>query len=232
MIKANIQQIYANIEDSCVKAGRKSPEVKLIAVSKNVGLGDINEAISLGLKDFGENKAQELNDKSVLLPPVTWHFIGHLQTNKVKYAVDKAEYIHAVDSVKLAEEIDKQAGKRNKTQNVLIEANVSGEDSKHGVRNEDDIFKLAEYCSKSGNLKLIGLMTMAPFTEDEHIIRNCFSGLRKIKEKLNSRGFALTELSMGMTGDYRIAVEEGSTMVRIGSGIFGERDYTKSWKEL
>ncbi len=232
MIKNNLQRIFDEIDGICAKTGRSRSQIRLIAVSKNVGLNDIKEAISLGLNDFGENKAQELKEKSEILSPVTWHFIGSLQTNKAKYVVDKAEYIHSVDSVKLAEEISKQALKRNKKQNIMLEVNVSGEESKQGVRSESGLLELAGFCAGKEALNLTGLMTMAPYTDDEKIIRNCFAGLREIKEKLNGRGFNLTELSMGMTGDYAIAIEEGATMIRIGSGIFGERDYTKSWKEL
>jgi pyridoxal phosphate enzyme (YggS family) len=164
---------------------------------------------------------------------VTWHFIGTLQKNKVKYAVKAAEFIHSVDSIELADEIDARAGKLSKVQKILLEVNTSSEESKSGLITEDDVFRLAEQCNKKNNLELIGLMTMAPFTDDEHVIRNCFSSLRSLNEKLINNGFTkITELSMGMTNDYELAVDEGATMLRIGSAIFGERNYSKDWREI
>ncbi|MFO7525886.1 MAG: YggS family pyridoxal phosphate-dependent enzyme [Ignavibacteriaceae bacterium] len=234
MIADNLARIREKIVFRCEISGRNVDEIKLIAVSKYFGTETIEEAILAGLKDFGENKAQELNLKFEKLgDKVTWHFIGTLQKNKVKYAVKSAEFIHSVDSVELADEINSRAGKLNKVQKILLEVNTSAEESKSGLIDETDVHKLAEHCLNNGNLKLIGLMTMAPFTDDEKAIRNSFKSLRKMKEELNKKGFIqLTELSMGMTNDYEIAVEEGATMLRIGSAIFGDRDYSKDWRKI
>jgi pyridoxal phosphate enzyme (YggS family) len=190
----------------------------------------IEELISYGVADFGENKAQEFRDKfNLLKDSVNWHFIGHLQKNKVKYVVGKAALIHSVDSVELAAAIDEKAENLGVVQNVLLEYNTSGEESKFGIRSEDDLKRIAEYCVDLKNVKLLGLMTMAPFTDDEKAIRSSFSKLKATFDNLNNDGFSLTELSMGMTNDFEIAIEEGSTIVRIGTAIFGERDYSKSW---
>lgn len=234
MIADNLARIREKIAFRCEISGRNVDEINLIAVSKYFGTETIEEAILAGLKDFGENKAQELNLKFEKLgDKVTWHFIGTLQKNKVKYAVKSAEFIHSVDSVELADEINSRAGKLNKVQKILLEVNTSAEESKSGLIDETDVHKLAEHCLNNGNLKLIGLMTMAPFTDDEKAIRNSFKSLRKMKEELNKKGFIqLTELSMGMTNDYEIALEEGATMLRIGSAIFGDRDYSKDWRKI
>jgi pyridoxal phosphate enzyme (YggS family) len=234
MIAENLARIREKIALSCDKSGRNADKIKLIAVTKYFGTDIIEEAISAGLTDFGENKAQELNLKYEKLGnKVTWHFIGTLQKNKVKYAVKAAEFIHSVDSIELADEIDARAGKLSKVQKILLEVNTSSEDSKSGLITEDDVFRLAEHCNKKNNLELIGLMTMAPFTDDEQVIRNSFSSLRSLKEKLIKNGFTkIAELSMGMTNDYELAVDEGATMLRIGSAIFGERDYSKDWREI
>ncbi|MGK9477027.1 YggS family pyridoxal phosphate-dependent enzyme [Melioribacter sp. OK-6-Me] len=226
MIAENIKNILDRIERVCNRCGRSSTEIKLIGVTKTVPEETIIEAYNAGLKVFGENKAQELKDKADNLADysdIEWHFIGHLQTNKVKYVIDKAEYIHSVDSLKLAEEIEKRAQKISKIQNVLLEIKTSEEVSKFGLTDTDEIYRLAEFCKKSANLKLTGLMTIAPFTDDKKIVRNAFINLKKLKEKLTSDGFEMTELSMGMTSDFEIAIEEGATMVRIGTAIFGER---------
>lgn len=233
MIAANLQSLRHSIKEKCTACNRESEEIKLIAVSKFFGIDVIKEANSLGIDDFGENKAQELRDKFQLIGnDVTWHFIGTLQRNKVKYAVRAAEYIHSVDSIQLADEINKQAQKLNKVQNILIEVKTSEEESKAGVDKENEILDLVRYCREKPNLKLVGLMTMAPFTDDEKKIRKSFSELRKLKDKINNQGFDLKELSMGMTNDFEIAIEEGATMLRIGSAIFGQREYSKDWRQL
>jgi PLP dependent protein len=234
MIAENLTRIREKIALRCDNSGRNADEIKLIAVTKYFGTDIIEEAISAGITDFGENKAQELNLKYEKLGnKVTWHFIGTLQKNKVKYAVKAAELIHSVDSIELADEIDARAGKLSKIQKILLEVNTSSEESKSGLITEDDVFRLADHCNKKNNLELIGLMTMAPFTDDEHVIRNSFSSLRSLKEKLIKNGFTkITELSMGMTNDYELAVDEGATLLRIGSAIFGERDYSKDWREI
>jgi pyridoxal phosphate enzyme (YggS family) len=233
MIATNLQSLRDRINEKCTACNREPEEIKLIAVSKFFGIDAINEANSLGITDFGENKAQELRDKFELIGgKVTWHFIGTLQRNKVKYAIKASELIHSVDSVQLAEEINKQAQKHDKIQKILIEVKTSEEESKAGIDEQNEILKLAEFCSEKPNLKLIGLMTMAPFTDDKKKIRKSFSDLRKLKDKLNNQGFDLKELSMGMTNDFEIAIEEGSTMLRIGSAIFGQRQYSKDWRQL
>ena len=226
MIAERLKIVEQNITEACGRVNRKRSEVRLIAVSKTQPNEAIIEAFKNGIIDFGENKAQELKRKaSEIQENIIWHFIGHLQTNKVKDVVRAAEFIHSVDSIKLANEINKRAGKLNKRQKILLEINTSGEESKFGLKDENEIFALAEFCSEASNLELVGLMTMAPFVSDEKILRSCFGSLRELKEKLNQKGFNITELSMGMTNDYEIAVEEGATMLRIGTAIFGSRNY-------
>ncbi len=232
MITENIHIVKEQIAEICKNSGRNPDEITLIAVSKTNPISAIQEAVSAGLTDLGENKAQELRDKSKLIEGnFKWHFIGHLQTNKVKYVIKSAEYIHSVDSVKLVEEINKKAEAIEKVQKILIEVNTSGEESKYGVQGYDEIESLIEKCEAYSNIEVKGLMTMAPFTSDKDVIRKCFSDLREIKIKLNNRWKNITELSMGMTNDYKIAIEEGSTMLRIGTAIFGHRDISKNWRE-
>jgi len=228
MITENLQILRNRIDQICAKVNRDPKSVKLIAVSKSFGVDEIKQAIQAGQTEFGENKAQELVTKfDVLGNQVIWHFIGHLQKNKVKYVVRTADYIHSVDSLSLAEEIQKHAEKLGKTQKILIQAKTSEEETKSGVTEKEEIKEIAVYCSQASSLSLIGLMTIAPLTEDKNLIRKSFSYLRKLKEELNSEGYNLQELSMGMTSDYEIAIEEGATMLRIGSAIFGERIYYK-----
>ena len=232
MIAENIRHLRDRIAAKCDEFKRNSKEIRLIAVSKFFGIDAITEAHRLGITDFGENKAQELRDKYEILGyKVTWHFIGTLQRNKVKYAVKAAEYIHSVDSASLADEINKEAKKLNKVQKILLEVKTSSEETKSGLSDEEDVLKLVKHCSNLSNVELIGLMTIAAFTEDEKIIRKSFADLRNLKEKINKNGFDLKELSMGMTNDYEIAIEEGATMLRIGSAIFGQRDTTKDWRQ-
>lgn len=233
MIAENLSLLREKIKKSCERSGRNPNELKLIAVSKYFGLDAILEAKNLGLNDFGENRAQELTLKFEKLGnSVTWHFIGTLQKNKVKYVVNSAEYIHSVDSLELLEEINLRAQKNNKVQKILLEVKTSEEQTKAGISSEEETFKLAIRSSELENIKLVGLMTMAPLTDNEMIIRKSFEDLRKLKDKINSKGYNLTELSMGMTSDFEIAIEEGATMLRIGSAIFGERDYSKDWRQI
>ena len=227
MISQNIKILEEKIIGVCSKSGRKRSDITLIGISKTQPVERIKEAFECGINNFGENKAQEFAKKiGQLDDQIIWHFVGHLQSNKVKYVVPYAEYIHSVDSVKLADEINTRAGKINKVQKILLEVNTSGEDSKFGLSSLDELYYLTEYCIKCSNLKPVGLMTMAPFVSNEKIIKNCFSKLRSILVDLNGKGFAMNELSMGMTGDYQFAIEEGATMLRIGTAIFGERDYS------
>lgn len=233
MIAQNLTQLKEKIENSCKKAGRNSEEIKLIAVSKYFGMDAIWEAKNLGLSDFGENRPQELSLKFEKLGnSVTWHLIGTLQKNKVKYAVKAAEYIHSVDSIELVDEINNRAEKLDKVQKILIEVKTSGEETKSGLETEIEILELVKKCSELKNINLTGLMTIAPLTDDEKIIRKSFKDLRNLKDKINNKGYNLTELSMGMTSDFEIAIEEGATMLRIGSAIFGERDYSRDWRQI
>ena len=233
MIAENLKILNERIKVKCNGLNRDPEKIKLVAVSKTYSVDAINSANDLGLTDFGENKAQEIRDKyKILGDKVTWHFIGNLQRNKVKYVVRAASFIHSVDSIALADEINKQASKLGKVQKILLEVKTSFEESKSGAEGEESLKALAEYCRSLENIDLIGLMTMAPYTNDEKIIRQSFSELRKLKDKLNGYGFNLSELSMGMTNDFEIGIEEGATMLRIGSAIFGKRDYTKKQEQL
>lgn len=233
MIAENLSLLREKIEKICKKSGRNPSELKLIAVSKYFGLDAILEAKNLGLNDFGENRAQELTLKFEKIGnSVTWHLIGTLQKNKVKYAVKAAEYIHSVDSIELVDEINNRAEKLDKVQKILIEVKTSGEETKSGLETEIEILELVKKCSKLKNINLTGLMTIAPLTDDEKIIRKSFKDLRNLKDKINNKGYNLTELSMGMTSDFEIAIEEGATMLRIGSAIFGKRDYSRDWRQI
>jgi pyridoxal phosphate enzyme (YggS family) len=232
MIAENIKHLREGIAAKCAGFKRNPQEIRLIAVSKFFGVDAISEANRLGITDFGENKAQELRDKyEILGDKVTWHFIGTLQRNKVKYAVKAASFIHSVDSSLLIDEINIQAQKLNKVQKILLEVKTSFEETKSGLSNHTEVLELVNHCSTLSNIELVGLMTMAPFTDDESIIRKSFCDLRKLKDEINKNGFYLSELSMGMTNDYEIAIEEGATMLRIGSAIFGQRDTTKDWRQ-
>ena len=232
MIAENIKHLNERIAAKCLEFKRNPEEIRLIAVSKFFGIDAINETRRLGIADFGENKAQELRDKyEILDDKVTWHFIGTLQRNKVKYAVRAASYIHSVDSQILADEVNKEAKKLNKVQNILLEVNTSSEESKSGLTEKEEVINLVKHCSSLQNIKLIGLMTMAPFTDDTKIIRKSFADLRNLKDEINQIGFDLKELSMGMTNDFEIAIEEGATMLRIGSAIFGQRNNITDWRK-
>ncbi len=230
MIADNIKLVLKKIDDKCAQIGRNSNEIKLIAVSKNFSTDDINCAFDAGLREFGENKAQELNSKfDVLGNKVIWHFIGHLQSNKVKFAVRSAEYIHSVDSLSLAKEINKKCEQISKVQKILLQVKTSEEETKSGIESEDEVFGFIDRCNELNNVELIGLMTIAPYTDDDEEIRKSFKYLCKLRDDLNKKGFKnIKELSMGMTSDFEIAIEEGATMLRIGSAIFGQRNYSKN----
>jgi len=233
MIAENLKRLRDRINAQCAASGINSEEIKLIAVSKYFGLDAITDANKHGITNFGENKAQELRDKFELLGnKVNWHFIGTLQRNKAKYVVKAASLIHSVDSLSLSDEINKCAAKNDKIQDILLEIKTSFEDTKAGLNQEEQIIELVEHCNALPNINLTGLMTMAPYTDDEQIIRKSFSELRKLKDKINQQGFNLTELSMGMTSDFEIAIDEGATILRIGSAIFGQRDYAKDWRTI
>ncbi|MBQ2276571.1 MAG: YggS family pyridoxal phosphate-dependent enzyme [Lachnospiraceae bacterium] len=228
MLKENLEAVQKNIIEACKKVGRDSNEVTLIAVSKTKPLSDIEEIMDLGVIEFGENKVQELVDKyENIKAPVHWHLIGHLQTNKVKYIVDKVALIHSVDSLKLAEQISKEAVKKNVISNILVQVNVAKEETKFGIETEE-VYDLVEKISKLPNISIQGLMTIAPFVENPEENRLIFRKLHQlyvdIKQK-NIDNVNMNVLSMGMTNDYQVAIEEGATMVRVGTGIFGARNY-------
>lgn len=230
MLQENYSQVEERIRAACARAGRSRSEVTLIAVSKTKPASMIEEVYSFGQRDFGENKVQELTEKYEVLPEdIRWHLIGHLQRNKVKYIVDKACLIHSVDSLRLAETIEEQAAKKGVTVPVLIEVNVAGEESKFGVSVEEAPV-LAEKISHLTHLSLCGMMTIAPFVSDPEDNRDIFRRLKKLSvdiEAKNIDNVTMNVLSMGMTNDYEVAVEEGATLVRVGTGIFGERDYSR-----
>jgi len=221
MIKKNIEIVHNNIKRACDNSSRKPEEITLVAVSKQNSVEAINEAYKTGITNFGENKDKELREKyNQCKQDISWHFIGHLQTNKVKNVVPFAELIHSVDSLKLIREIEKRSKTFGKSQRILIEVNTSGEESKFGLWKESEIIEIVDYGTNSENIDVLGLMTMAPFTNDKEIVRGCFKSLKKIFIKLNDQGYNLSELSMGMTNDYEIAIEEGATILRIGTAIF------------
>ncbi|MBO5335585.1 MAG: YggS family pyridoxal phosphate-dependent enzyme [Lachnospiraceae bacterium] len=228
LIAVNFTKVKENILSACKQANRNPEEVTLIAVSKTKPLEMLQEAYKAGARDFGENKVQELLDKIPQLPEdIRWHMIGHLQRNKVKYIVDKVFLIHSVDSLRLAEEISIQALKKNVEVNILIEVNVAREESKFGATTEEAI-ALVEEIAKLPGIHIKGLMTIAPFVEDSALNREYFQKLKQLSVDISRKNIdnvSMSILSMGMTGDYTVAVEEGATHVRVGTGIFGERNY-------
>lgn len=228
MLKENLKQVEENVRKACEKAGRDRSEVTLIAVSKTKPVEMLQEIYDAGVRDFGENKVQEMTEKyDELSKDIKWHMIGHLQRNKVKYIIDKACLIHSVDSYRLAEEINIQAKKKNVIMPILIEVNIAKEESKFGVFKED-VLKLAEEIASLENVRIKGLMTIAPYVEDSEENRQYFHNIKQLSidiGKKNIDNVSMEILSMGMTGDYMVAIEEGSTMVRVGTGIFGERNY-------
>lgn len=230
MIKENVAEVEARIQAACKRAGRRREEVTLIAVSKTKPVRDIYEVMETGIKDFGENKVQEMCDKMEMIQqPLNWHMIGHLQRNKVKYIVDKATLIHSVDSLRLAQQISQEAQKKSVESNILIEVNVAEEESKFGLSTAE-VIQMVEEISKLPSVHIKGLMTVAPFTDNPEENRPYFRNLKQlavdIAEK-NIDNVTMSVLSMGMTGDYEVAIEEGASMVRVGTGIFGARIYSK-----
>lgn len=230
MIKENIISVENNIKTALEASGRALNETTLIAVSKTKPVSMLEEAYSYGIRDFGENKVQELCDKYEKLPKdIRWHLIGHLQRNKVKYIVDKAYLIHSVDSLRLAEEIQKEAEKKEVDVDILIEVNVAMEDTKYGVSCEETE-DLVRQIAVLPNVHIKGLMTIAPYTENAVDNVVYFDKLKQLSVDIaekNIDNVYMNVLSMGMTGDYEEAVKAGSTYVRVGTGIFGERDYSK-----
>ncbi len=230
MLSENLRDVEKKIEEACRRSGRDPKEVTLIAVSKTKPVEMLQEIYDAGARNFGENKVQEIMDKYDHLPQdIHWHMIGHLQRNKVKYIVDKVKMIHSVDSLRLAQTIDKEAQKKNVTVPILIEVNVAEEDSKFGLSLEE-VTALVEEIAKLPNVRVCGLMTVAPFVEDPEENREVFRSLKKLSVDIaakNINNVTMSVLSMGMTNDYEIAVEEGATMVRVGTAIFGARDYSR-----
>ena len=228
MIRENLETVRKNIENACTRAGRDPSEVILLAVSKTKPLDMIREAMAAGQRAFGENYVQELTEKyEALGSSVDWHMIGHLQRNKVKYIIGKTSLIHSVDSIRLAEQIEKEAEKKNVSADVLLEVNVAQEESKWGFTPEETA-EAVKTISALPHVHICGLMTSAPITEDPESNRPYFRQLRILFDTIAAsqpEHADMRILSMGMTGDYEVAVEEGSTLVRVGTGIFGARDY-------
>ncbi len=229
MVTENYKEVQSFVKES-EKKSSYGQKVTLIAVSKTKPSSDIKALYDIGVRDFGENKVQELCDKYDELPKdIKWHLIGHLQTNKVKYIVDKVYLIHSVDSIHLAQQIEHECEKKNVDVNILIQVNVAKEDTKFGLMAED-VMSMIETISKLPHIHIKGLMTIAPFVEDAEENRQVFSDLKKLSVDIRNKNIdnvSMDVLSMGMSGDYRVAIEEGSTMVRVGTSIFGERNYNR-----
>ena len=228
MVRENLETVEANIRKACANAGRSRDEVTLIAVSKTKPVSMLMEAYDSGIRIFGENKVQEMCDKYEQMPKdIQWHMIGHLQRNKVKYIIDKAALIHSVDSLRLAETIQEEAAKHQVVMPILVEVNVAMEETKFGT-SLSEAMELVEQISHFPNIRIEGLMTIAPFVEDPEENRKYFRALKKLAVDINNKNIDNVHvriLSMGMTNDYMVAIEEGATMVRVGTGIFGERNY-------
>ena len=229
MLAENYRQVLNNIQDACQAVGRDPKEVTLVAVSKTKPVEMLQQVYDAGARVFGENKVQEIMDKYNHLPgDIRWQMIGHLQRNKVKYIVDKVDMIHSVDSYRLAQTIETEAAKKNVTVSVLLEVNVAEEESKFGLK-MDEVLPLVQQISELPHVQVKGLMTIAPFVSNPEDNREIFRKLKKLSvdiEAKNINNTTMSVLSMGMTGDYMVAVQEGATMVRVGTGIFGERDYS------
>ncbi len=229
-IKQNIDAINKEKNAIAVKAGRKENEVLLCAVTKTRSPEEINEAIDAGITDIGENKVQEVVDKFDKVKPVRWHLIGHLQTNKVKYIIDKVSMIHSVDSLKLAEEIDKRAKQHSLVMDILIQVNSAEEESKFGITTEETQKMITDILQNCTNVRIKGLMCIAPYDDNPENVRVYFAEVKKLFDEYkasNHERLNFEYLSMGMSHDFPIAIEEGSNIIRVGTAIFGERDYGK-----
>ena len=231
MLKENLEEVEEKIAKACEHAGRAREEVTLIAVSKTKPIEMLQEIYDEGIRDFGENKVQELTEKYEVMPKdMKWHMIGHLQRNKVKYIVDKVTLIHSVDSLRLAETISREAEKKGVTVPILIEVNIAGEETKFGLSSKEEVIFLTEQIAALPNLSVKGLMTVAPPVKDPEENRPFFREIRQLSVDITNKNIdnvSMEILSMGMTNDYTVAIEEGATMVRVGTGIFGARDYSK-----
>ena len=228
MLKDNLYEVEKNIQAACLRAGRKREEVTLVAVSKTKPVSMLEEIYNENIRHFGENKVQELCEKFETMPKdINWHMIGHLQRNKVKSVIDKATLIHSVDSIRLAETIEQEAAKKDIIVDILIEVNVAEEDSKFGLK-IDEVLSMIETISAFPHVRIKGLMTIAPFVDDPEENRPVFAQLRKLSVDIANKNIdnvSVEILSMGMTNDYQVAIEEGATIVRVGTAIFGERNY-------
>lgn len=229
-IQVNIADIKEEIKQICQSCDRNPEDITLIVVTKTVDPERINYAVDCGVSNLGENKVQEIMDKyETVSKNIKWHLIGHLQTNKVKYIIDKVELIHSVDSVKLAEEISKRAEKYDITKDVLVQINVAEEETKFGIELEEAV-NFVKSISEFDNIRIKGLMTIAPYSDNPEGVRLVFRKLREKFDELSQMNLPNTEmkyLSMGMSNDYHIAIEEGANMIRIGTAIFGKRNYSK-----
>lgn len=229
MIKDNLENVNRKIQEVCDKCGRDN-DIILVAVSKTRTPDEINTAIDCGITDIGENKVQEILDKYDKVKPVKWHMIGHLQTNKVRYIIDKVDLIHSVDSLKLAKEIDKRAKEHNKIMDILVQINPAEEESKFGVSLDEVENLVLSIASSCDNICIKGLMSVAPAWDDLDAIKSLFIDVKAKYDELSmidNPKLDFCYLSMGMSGDYPVAIEAGSNVVRIGTAIFGERDYSK-----
>ena len=232
-IKSNIEYVNELKGIAAEKSGRKPEDVLLVAVTKLHTPAEINEAIDAGVTDIGENKVQEIMDKYDAVKPVRWHLIGHLQTNKVKYIIDKVCMIHSVDSLHLAQEIDKRAAQHDKVMDILIQVNSAMDERKFGITTEETDTLIKEISEQCPNVRIKGLMCIAPFEDNPDDARQYFAEVKKIFDKYAAEKndkYDFQYLSMGMTNDYQVAVEEGSNLIRVGTAIFGYRDYRKEEK--
>ncbi|QEK11978.1 YggS family pyridoxal phosphate-dependent enzyme [Crassaminicella thermophila] len=228
-IKRNILNIKKEIYETCNKIGRKPDDIQLIAVTKTVDSERINEAIMQGITDIGENRVQEIMKKYDDVSNVGWHLIGHLQTNKVKYIIDKVKMIHSLDRINLAEEINKRAKQHNRIMDVLVQVNVANEETKFGL-DCSEVYEFLERMQPLEYIQVKGLMTIAPYEENPEDVRKYFKTLKAMFEEIKVKKLPRVEmkyLSMGMTNDFKVAIEEGSNMIRVGTGIFGSRNYNK-----
>ena len=229
-IRENIDAVNRIKGEAAVKSGRKAEDVLLCAVTKTRTADEINEAIDAGITDIGENKVQEIMDKFDSVKPVRWHLIGHLQTNKVKYIIDKVSMIHSVDSLHLAQEIDKRAAQHGITMDILIQVNSAQEESKFGISTDETEGMIRDILDKCPNIRIRGFMCIAPFAENPEDVRVYFAQVKKLYDEYSSiehKNLDFKYLSMGMSHDYEVAILEGSNLIRVGTAIFGERDYSK-----
>lgn len=229
-IKENIEKINQLKAQAAAEVGKTGDDILLVGVTKTRSAEEINEGIDAGLTDIGENKVQEIMDKYDFVKPVRWHMIGHLQTNKVKYIIDKVAMIHSVDSYRLAEEINKRAAQHGITMDILIQVNSAQEESKFGIGTEETEEMIRSILENCRNIRIRGLMCIAPFAEDPDDIRVYFAEVKKLYDQfalIDHERLDFQYLSMGMSHDFQVAILEGSNLVRVGSAIFGERDYSK-----